>query len=140
MHEFASALATTLDNVQQLGFGLRPSIRRVVVVGIPGDESASWRHSVTMTILFRLGALRALFRTSRLSWRLARDPRTPLADKLFLAAAIALIVSPINWIPSSIPILGQIEDLALVTLALNLFLGRVPAELRQEHETALGIS
>jgi len=93
-----------------------------------------------MTILFRLGALRALFRTSRLSWRLARDPRTPLAAKLFLAAAIALIVSPINWIPSSIPVLGQIEDIALVTLALNLFLRRVPAGLRQEHETALGIS
>ena len=63
-----------------------------------------------------------------------------LADKLFLAAAISLIVSPINWIPSFIPILGQIEDLALVTLALHLFLRRVPAPLRQEHETALGMS
>jgi len=31
VHYFASALATTLSNVQQLGFGLRPSIRRVVV-------------------------------------------------------------------------------------------------------------
>jgi len=93
-----------------------------------------------VNILFRLGALRALFRLCHLSWRLVRDPRTPLAHKLFLAAAIALIVSPINWIPSFIPILGQIEDVALATLALNLFLKRVPAGLRQEHEAALGIN
>jgi uncharacterized membrane protein YkvA (DUF1232 family) len=67
-----------------------------------------------------------------------RDPRTPLAHKPVLAAAVALIVSPINWLPSAIPILGQMEDLALLTLALNLFLKRVPAELRLEHEAALG--
>jgi uncharacterized membrane protein YkvA (DUF1232 family) len=92
-----------------------------------------------MKILFRVGALRALFRAARLSWRLVRDPRTPLAHKLFLAAALALIVSPINWLPSFIPILGQMEDLALLALALNLFLKRVPAELRREHEAALGM-
>ena len=93
-----------------------------------------------MNVLFRLGALRTLFYSSRLSWRLVRDPRTPFAHKLFLGVAIALIVSPINWIPSFIPILGQLEDLALLTLALNLFLRRVPAGLRQEHEAALSIS
>ncbi len=93
-----------------------------------------------MGILFRLGALRALFRTSRLSWRLVRDPRTPVVDKVFLGVAIALILSPINWIPSFIPILGQLEDLALVMLALNLFLRHVPAQLREEHEAALSMS
>jgi uncharacterized membrane protein YkvA (DUF1232 family) len=90
-----------------------------------------------MGIVLRLGALRALFGMSRLSWRLVRDPRTPLADKLLLGVAVALILSPINWIPSSIPILGQLEDLALLTLAMNLFLRHVPPGLRQEHEAAL---
>jgi len=90
-------------------------------------------------ILFRLRVLRTLFRTAHLSWRLVRDPRTPLAHKLFLAAAVALIVSPINWLPSAIPIVGQMEDLALLALALNVFLKRVPAGLRREHEAALGL-
>ena len=54
-----------------------------------------------------------------------------------LAGAVLLIVSPINWIPNFIPVLGQMEDLALLALALNLFLKRVPADLRAEHEADL---
>ncbi|MGI9147462.1 MAG: YkvA family protein [Chloroflexota bacterium] len=90
-----------------------------------------------MNALLRIGALRALWRSGRLSWRLLRDSRTPLSSKLMLGGAILLIVSPINGIPSLIPVLGQMEDLALLGLALNLFLKRVPAELRREHEAAL---
>jgi uncharacterized membrane protein YkvA (DUF1232 family) len=88
----------------------------------------------------RIGALRSLWRSARLSWRLVRDPRTPLRHKLLLAAAIGLIVSPINWIPSFIPVLGQMEDLALLALAFNIFLRRVPADVRLEHEAALGLT
>ena len=62
-----------------------------------------------------------------------------MADKLLLFGAIALIVSPINWIPNLVPILGQMEDLALLTLAVNLFLKRVPEDLRLEHQSALGL-
>ena len=93
-----------------------------------------------MNILFRIGALRALVGSARLSWRLVRDPRTPLGHKLLLAGLLALILSPINWIPSFIPILGQMEDLALLALALKVFLKRVPPELKHEHEIALGIA
>lgn len=93
-----------------------------------------------MKTWFRIGTLRSLLPTARLAWRLVRDPRTPLGPKLFLAGAVALIVSPINWIPNFIPVLGQMEDLALLMLALNLFLKRVPPALRQEHATALGIA
>jgi uncharacterized membrane protein YkvA (DUF1232 family) len=92
-----------------------------------------------MQVFLRIGALRSLRRAAHLSWRLVRDPRTPLAHKLLLAKAIGLIVSPINWIPSLIPVLGQMEDLALLALAFNIFVARVPADLRQEHEAALGL-
>jgi uncharacterized membrane protein YkvA (DUF1232 family) len=90
-----------------------------------------------MKLLFRVGAVRSLWRSGRVAWRLLCDPRTPTADKVFLFGAIALIVSPMNWIPNFIPILGQMEDLALLTLAVNLFLKRVPGELRLKHESAL---
>jgi uncharacterized membrane protein YkvA (DUF1232 family) len=90
-----------------------------------------------MQFLFRIGMFRSLLRSARLSWRLLRDSRTPLGLKLFLAGAVLLIVSPINWIPSFIPVLGQMEDLALLALALNVFLKRVPRDIRAEHEAAL---
>jgi uncharacterized membrane protein YkvA (DUF1232 family) len=92
-----------------------------------------------VNILLRFGMFRSLWRSARLSWRLFRDERTPRSAKLLLVGAVLLIVSPINWIPNFVPILGQMEDLALLGLALNVFLRRVPASLRQEHEAALGI-
>ena len=58
--------------------------------------------------------------------------------KLLLGGAVLLIISPINWIPNFIPVLGQMEDLALLALAMNVFLKRVPPEIRTEHEAALG--
>jgi uncharacterized membrane protein YkvA (DUF1232 family) len=88
-------------------------------------------------LLFRVGALRALFGTGRLSLRLARDPRVPLFPKLLLAVGIIFIVSPINWIPNFIPVLGQMEDLALLVLVLNLYLKSVPPGLRSEHEAGV---
>jgi uncharacterized membrane protein YkvA (DUF1232 family) len=87
-----------------------------------------------MIWLFRLRALRSLFATGRLAWRLVRDPRTPTRPKLLLGVAVLLIASPINWIPSSIPVLGQLEDLALLAFAINCFIKAVPAYLRAEHE------
>ena len=92
-----------------------------------------------VNILFRVGALRALFGTGRLSWRMVRDPRVPLLPKVLLALGIIVIVSPINWIPNFIPILGQMEDLALFVLVLNLFVKCVPSELRREHEAAIAM-
>ena len=62
---------------------------------------------------------------------------TPLSLKLLLAGAVLLIVSPINWIPNFIPVLGQMEDVALLALAMNIFLKRVPPDVRAEHAAAL---
>ena len=98
----------------------------------------SWRHIEHMRVLFRIGILRALLRSCRLSWRVLRDARTPVGLKLLLAGAVLLIVSPINWIPNFIPVLGQMEDIALFALALNTFLKLAPANVRAEHEAALG--
>jgi uncharacterized membrane protein YkvA (DUF1232 family) len=91
-----------------------------------------------MNMLFRIGMFRSLLRTGRLSWRLLGDPRTPLRLKLFLAGAVLLILSPINWIPNFVPVLGQMEDLALLALALTVFVKWAPSDIRAEHKAALG--
>jgi len=57
----------------------------------------------------------------------ARDPRTPIAARVvaFLAASYAL--SPIDLIPDFIPILGYLDDLLIVPLALALALRMLPS-------------
>ena len=89
-------------------------------------------------LLGRWRLLRVLWRNGRLAWRLFRDPRTPLRAKLILVATVLFVVSPINWLPNMIPFVGEIEDVALLSLGIELFFKAVPDWLRAEHESRLG--
>ena len=88
----------------------------------------------------RVRFLRKLWRDGRLTWRLFRDHRTPLRSKLILVGTVLLVISPINWIPNLIPVLGQLEDVALLSMGMELFLRNVPGWLRAEHEARLRLS
>src|SRR5918992_6246269 len=70
---------------------------------------------------------------ARLVWGLMRDPRTPVALKALLAAALAYVVMPVDLIPDVIPIIGQADDLTVLLLVLDLFIQNAPAEVRAEH-------
>ena len=79
-----------------------------------------------MALLFRLRELGSLWRQIPLTWRLMFDGRTPLRAKLLFVGVLLLIVSPINWIPNAIPVVGELDDLALFVLGIHLFLHNVP--------------
>jgi uncharacterized membrane protein YkvA (DUF1232 family) len=89
------------------------------------------------SLFARAKFLRKLWRDGRLTWRLFRDRRTPLRSKLILIGTVLLVISPINWIPNLIPVLGQLEDVALLSMGMELFLRNVPDWLRAEHEARL---
>lgn len=92
-----------------------------------------------MGFLFgRFRLLRVLASSGRLAWRLLRDSRTPVLPKLILGAAVLYAISPIDLVPDFIPGLGQLDDIAVVTLGLELFLKNVPPWLKAEHEAAMG--
>ena len=84
-------------------------------------------------MLFRLKELGSLWRQIPLTFRLMLDGRTPLRAKLLFIGVLVLIISPINWIPNAIPLIGELDDLALVVLAVHLFLHNVPDWLRHEN-------
>lgn len=75
-------------------------------------------------------------RRGKLAYCLVRDERVPAAPKAVLLGALALIASPID-LPAWIPVLGELDMLALAILAVETFIAACPEELRREHEDAL---
>jgi uncharacterized membrane protein YkvA (DUF1232 family) len=76
---------------------------------------------------------------TRLIWELVRDERTPAGRKALLAGALGYLVVGRDLIPDEVPILGGLDDLVVVVLAVDLFLEGVPAELLHEKLDLLGI-
>jgi len=66
-------------------------------------------------------------------WLAVRDPRTPLAAKLFGILVAAYALSPIDLIPDFIPVIGLLDDVILVPIGVWLFEKMVPAGLLAEH-------
>jgi uncharacterized membrane protein YkvA (DUF1232 family) len=56
----------------------------------------------------------------------ARDPRTPWCAKLLVAGIVAYAFSPIDLIPDFVPVLGYLDDLILIPLAIALVIRLVP--------------
>ena len=75
-------------------------------------------------------------RHGKLAYCLLRDPRVPAAPKAAVLAALALIVSPIDF-PAWVPVLGELDMLALGILAVQTFIEACPEDIRREHEQAL---
>ncbi len=75
-------------------------------------------------------------RHGKLAYCLLRDPRVPAAPKAAVLGALVLIVSPIDF-PAWVPVLGELDMLALGVLAVKTFIEACPEEIRREHEHAL---
>lgn len=51
--------------------------------------------------------------------RMLKDSRVPIKTKLAVSASVAYIVFPIDILPDKIPIIGSIDDVAVILFALN---------------------
>lgn len=61
------------------------------------------------------------------------DSRIPERDKKILAGLLALIISPIDFIPDWIPILGQLDDLVMAALVLDYLFSVLDSEVLLSH-------
>lgn len=75
------------------------------------------------------GFLPACATTAR---RLRRDPRVPRRAKLAMAVAALWVLSPIDLVPEFIPIVGALDDVVVVALALRYAARRVPRAVIEE--------
>ena len=61
------------------------------------------------------------------------DPRIPLRSKIFVAMAVAYLLTPVDLIPDFIPVIGQLEDLIIVPALLGLAVRSIPEEVLDEY-------
>jgi uncharacterized membrane protein YkvA (DUF1232 family) len=76
---------------------------------------------------------------ARLMLALVADDRTPMARKALLAGAAGYLVLGRDIVPDRVPILGGLDDLVVVVLAVDLFIDGIPDELLAEKLVELGI-
>jgi len=69
---------------------------------------------------------------ARLLWRALRHPQSPGWLKLGVLGVVIYVVSPIDLIPDVIPVIGVLDDIVLVPLAIRFMLNRLPAHVRAD--------
>jgi uncharacterized membrane protein YkvA (DUF1232 family) len=74
----------------------------------------------------------------RLLWSLFRDPRVGKVPKALLIVVLAYIASPFDILGDWLPLLGIVDDLALLLMATRLFLRLSPRPVVEEHLQQLG--
>jgi uncharacterized membrane protein YkvA (DUF1232 family) len=80
---------------------------------------------------WREGA-RSLKRESAAMYFALRDPRTPWYAKVAAACVVAYALSPIDLIPDPIPVLGYLDDLILLPIAIWVVRRLIPSAVLAE--------
>ena len=76
---------------------------------------------------------------ARMLWSLLADSRTPVSKKAMLGAALGYVALGRDIVPDKVPILGQLDDLVVVALAIELFLEGLDDALLAEKLEEAGI-
>jgi uncharacterized membrane protein YkvA (DUF1232 family) len=87
--------------------------------------------------LSRPSLLRTLVSHLRLSVRLLREPGVPLLLKALPAVAAIYVISPFDFVPDVLPIIGQIDDLGMIVIALQAFVKLCPTGAVDFHRAAM---
>jgi uncharacterized membrane protein YkvA (DUF1232 family) len=72
---------------------------------------------------------------ARLLWRVVRDQRVPRLVRGGLIGIAAYLALPFDVVPDWIPVLGQLDDVVVITLGARTLLRRVPEPILNEHWT-----
>jgi len=104
----------------------------LVLIGV-GVLLASWVLLVVLAARLPEGTLKELasFLPDCLTTvrRLRSDPRVPRRAKLAVGFAGLWVLSPIDLIPEFLPVIGPLDDVVVVALALRYAARQVPPEV-----------
>ena len=80
-----------------------------------------WKRLTVLWTLLRGDACRL--------WFALRHPAAPTWLKVGTALIVLYVISPIDLIPDALPVIGVVDDLIIVPLAIRWLLARLPAEI-----------
>jgi len=83
--------------------------------------------------------IQRLPRYAKLAWLLLRDPHLSIRHRAVLTAAVGYSISPIDAVPGIIPVIGQMDDLAVMLLAFRWILRSLPKERAQAYLSQSGL-
>ena len=84
------------------------------------------------------GVLQEFIKQAKLVGRLIGDSRVNPLLKLIPIASIIYLVSPIDLVPGlAVPLLGALDDAAVVWIGTTLFIELCPPDVVQEHRDIL---
>jgi len=90
-----------------------------------------------MSWLARPALLRTLLSHIRLALRLIREPRVPILTKALPLLAVFYVAFPLDFVPDVLPVIGQLDDLAILLTALEIFLRWCPVDAVAYHRAAI---
>ncbi len=79
-----------------------------------------------------LRKLRSAGKHLLVAWCALRHPATPLPGKLILLLMLVYLISPIDLLPDTFPVLGWLDDAALLGIGLPALLKLLPAAVLQQ--------
>ena len=71
----------------------------------------------------KAGVLTEIMRNAQLAWHLLTDHRVSLPLKLVIPGLmLGYLLWPIDLLPDVVPVLGQLDDLAILALGIKIFI------------------
>lgn len=84
----------------------------------------------------RLIGIEALYKAVQL-WYVLQKPDVPAKQKALIMGALGYLISPLDFIPDLVPVLGYSDDLVAIAFALIQVQGYIDAEVRSKAKKLL---
>lgn len=94
---------------------------------------AEYRDSGSRPLTAR--TLNELIEKIQLAWHLLRDDRVSLTVKAIPLMGLLYAIWPLDLLPDLFPALGQLDDIAVLLLALNWFIRACPSDVVEDVRT-----
>lgn len=109
-----------------------PVVRIDSVEDVTGPRESRWTQMCLRAATAVKARAGQLFKQFRTILRALRHPGVPWYAKAVCGCAVLYVASPIQIIPNFIPVIGQLDDVLVITLSLKLLKRCVPPEVLDE--------